>query len=861
MDTPAPKPTKRKRPWLRFSLRTFFLVVTALCIWIGIRVNAARHQREAIAAILKAGGSVTFDYQLIAGSGRPGTSATSPAANPPGPVWLRDLIGEEFFRTAVAVTFDYRAHQRSLTTSELAELSKLPALRTLSAVNSPFSRVRQSKSAAGGESASAWSSLSRALSFGLTETLIDTTGMKQIGRLTNLRELTLDNNQITDVGLSHVKSLTQLETLNLNNTEITGTGLQSLNSEFLGSLELQNTDVDDLGLLKIGEFANLKTLKLDGTLVTDFGLESLCRLTNLETLSLSKTEVSSSGLTHLNSTRLKTLLLNETRVDDNALDRIGSIASLESLQLNSTQVTDAGISRIQNLTGLVDLSLVGTDITDAATNCLCRLTKLRTVNLDGTRVTFVGIARLQKALPLASIVATTAPAPQDLRRVVPDQAVAVSRLTERERVDAAPAHDESGARWMIRLAPTSRKKSLLGRPSSFEQNGYWTPFKDYILRRNPATGDVIPFRPIRLPSAAAQVLGGASGTVCALTAADAQSAGDILFLDDRFEMGIPSVGGQIRLTGHSETPWRLLLSPPNRFGQTLVSCSDDGSIRLWNLDDNRLAMQRAVPSSGAPALIAGQEIARFPCYGRDESGDAKRGELAAFSPNGQWLVTAYQRTVTFRSPANGAEEFVWNIDLTPSEQILVIRFDRSGNNLFAFLDDAADTYASSLKFLQFDISKRQESRYAGIHGVVDGRATADGKSVITWDGSPKVTFWDQAQRKETATLRVANTRVYDVAFSPTGDVMATAGDDGEVKFWCVADQRRMEAARPIVHEGVDLIGFAIDGRGIVTASDDGWLKFWDAPEFCWEQPQRQPPRMQEEGSDKDLDAGTSPRLD
>src|SRR5262249_53472151 len=76
--------------------------------------------------------------------------------------------------------------------------------------------------------------------------------------------------------------------------------------------------------------------------------------------------------------------------------------------------------------------------------------------------------------------------------------------------------------------------------------------------------------------------------------------------------------------------------------------------------------------------------------------------------------------------------------------------------------------------------------------------------------------------------------VYDVAFSPAGDVMATADDDGEVKFWKVADQSRLETPQPFRHEGIDLIQFSTDGKTLFTASDDGWLKAWMAPEFTWD---------------------------
>ena len=36
--------TKPKRPWFKFSLRTLFVVITVLCIWLVILINGAREK-------------------------------------------------------------------------------------------------------------------------------------------------------------------------------------------------------------------------------------------------------------------------------------------------------------------------------------------------------------------------------------------------------------------------------------------------------------------------------------------------------------------------------------------------------------------------------------------------------------------------------------------------------------------------------------------------------------------------------------------------------------------------------------------------------------------------------------------------
>ena len=112
--------TKPKRLWFRFGLRTLLLAMTVLCVWLGFKVNAARRQKEAVDAILKAGGTVTFSYQCVPVRGNPDALSLDPNALPTTPAWLRACLGEDFFRNTVEVNLSGRAifERRSCATDE-----------------------------------------------------------------------------------------------------------------------------------------------------------------------------------------------------------------------------------------------------------------------------------------------------------------------------------------------------------------------------------------------------------------------------------------------------------------------------------------------------------------------------------------------------------------------------------------------------------------------------------------------------------------------------------------------------------------------------------------------------------------------
>ncbi|MEX2119224.1 MAG: hypothetical protein WD847_06410 [Pirellulales bacterium] len=92
-----PKPFRR---WLQFRLLTLLAVMTICSIWLGTVVRQARNQREVVRTVLKLGGHVRYDYE------RPDpkvTNAFDPKGRPPGPAWLRRLVGDEYFVEVVRV--------------------------------------------------------------------------------------------------------------------------------------------------------------------------------------------------------------------------------------------------------------------------------------------------------------------------------------------------------------------------------------------------------------------------------------------------------------------------------------------------------------------------------------------------------------------------------------------------------------------------------------------------------------------------------------------------------------------------------------------------------------------------------------
>src|SRR5215212_15035 len=117
--------SRRRR--IRFSLRSVFVLVSVLCVWMGYLYSSAKRQERAVASIEQAGGHIEYDWWRGA-DGNP-----SPQPTPRGPAWLRSLLGPHYFDTVVGVDISHTLVHGS--PSQFAafktQLLQLPRLRRL----------------------------------------------------------------------------------------------------------------------------------------------------------------------------------------------------------------------------------------------------------------------------------------------------------------------------------------------------------------------------------------------------------------------------------------------------------------------------------------------------------------------------------------------------------------------------------------------------------------------------------------------------------------------------------------------------------------------------------------------------------
>ncbi len=297
----------------QFSLRSLLVLVVVVavpCSWLAVEMKKAKEQGEAVRAVRDLHGSVHYDYE----SEDPfGTSWP-----PPGPVWLRNLVGHDVLSDVNWVILE----GTNVTDADLYQLNGLPLLRVL---NLKGTKVTD----AGLEHLKELRQL-RVLT--LDSTKVTNAGLECVEGLTELRNLSLDETDVTDAGLKHLRRLTQLEVLSLGEIRITDQGVKNLQA----------------ALPRCSICYGPRKVYASGTDATDCELADLERVRDVQMLDLSDSKVTDAGIEHLKGlVELEWLDLRNTKVTDAALKNLKGLPQLKLLRLAGTNVTTEGVAKLQ----------------------------------------------------------------------------------------------------------------------------------------------------------------------------------------------------------------------------------------------------------------------------------------------------------------------------------------------------------------------------------------------------------------------------------------------------------------------------------------------------------------------------------
>src|SRR4051794_10677016 len=123
-ESKAVEPRTSKRSRWKFSLKTLLIVLTLFCVWFGTWAGQSNRQRRAVEAIARNGGEFRYAHQKKAGTTGSNTIFLA-QAEPPGPKWLRQCLGDDYFVTPVTLSI---TNQGEIRDDCLAQIDALPYL-------------------------------------------------------------------------------------------------------------------------------------------------------------------------------------------------------------------------------------------------------------------------------------------------------------------------------------------------------------------------------------------------------------------------------------------------------------------------------------------------------------------------------------------------------------------------------------------------------------------------------------------------------------------------------------------------------------------------------------------------------------
>jgi len=223
-----------------------------------------------------------------------------------------------------------------------------------------------------------------------TQNLVDTIPT-ELGNLTNLLYLYLDQNQLTGTIPTELGNLTNLFNLHLDQNQLTGTiptelgNLTNLQELYLDQNQLTGTIPTELGNLTNLQKLYLHTNQLTGTIPPELG-----NLSNLKDLYLGNNQLTGAIPTTLgNLGSLVYLMLSNNQLSGSIPAELGNLTGLNAFRLENNNLTGTIPAELENLSVLTELYLNDNQLIGSIPTALGELSNLVYFKLSANQLTGV----------------------------------------------------------------------------------------------------------------------------------------------------------------------------------------------------------------------------------------------------------------------------------------------------------------------------------------------------------------------------------------------------------------------------------------------------------------------------------------
>jgi WD40 repeat protein len=247
------------------------------------------------------------------------------------------------------------------------------------------------------------------------------------------------------------------------------------------------------------------------------------------------------------------------------------------------------------------------------------------------------------------------------------------------------------------------------------------------------------------------------------------------------------------LAKHEKKIWQVLFAPDS----SVVSASDDGTVAIWDLKTQQRSR----------VLQHHAEVNAVGVWAPVRAG-----------PGASWSLVTGDEFGRVRVWPQGEERPDVSVEEHHETSINTVAFDSTGRWCVTTSDDQTAKVWDTERW-------RVVATLPHTSAVNSGALNSTAKLIATAAGS-YLRIWRLESWQLLREIYVSDAEVDTVAFSPGGDRLAAAGDDGHVRVWSTFDWDLQGEFHD--HAGwIWAVSFSPDGRDILTASADGTARIRD----------------------------------